>query len=120
MERWLSGRKHHTANVARALKPFAGSNPALSASLNFAPIAQLVEQSPLKRTVVGSIPTGRTGNIKVKTRSVSFGIFPTSQHSIICAFRFTFPWRGARPDEPVRTGLSGFTANNFAVNGHIL
>ena len=27
-----------------------------------APIAQLVEQSPLKRTVVGSIPTGRTTN----------------------------------------------------------
>ena len=27
---------------------------------HYAPIAQLVEQSPLKRTVVGSNPTGRT------------------------------------------------------------
>jgi hypothetical protein len=30
------------------------------------PIAQLVEQSPLKRTVVGSSPTGRTNLNKVK------------------------------------------------------
>ena len=28
----------------------------------YPPIAQLVEQTPLKRKVVGSIPTGRTKN----------------------------------------------------------
>src|SRR3989338_10928517 len=31
----------------------------------FPPIAQLVEQSPLKRTVVGSNPTGRTVQLKI-------------------------------------------------------
>ena len=31
MERWLSGRKRLTANEVRALKPFVGSNPTLSA-----------------------------------------------------------------------------------------
>ncbi len=33
-ERWLSGRKHHTANVAGALKPLEGSNPSVSANLS--------------------------------------------------------------------------------------
>ena len=30
----------------------------------YPPIAQLVEQLPFKETVVGSIPTGRTGKLK--------------------------------------------------------
>lgn len=39
---------------------FEGNESVLSFHFSLPPIAQLVEQSPLKRTVVGSNPTGRT------------------------------------------------------------
>ena len=48
-------------NIQSVLNSF--SRKKLNQSKHNPPIAQLVEQIPLKDKVVGSIPTGRTGNL---------------------------------------------------------
>ena len=50
----------HSPRIFFVGRVFNPKTMILSFEFTYAPIAQLVEQSPLKRTVLGSNPSGRT------------------------------------------------------------